>query len=41
VWVAPHGRVGWATRLSIIDLATGDQPLANEDGQIPTWAFTW
>ncbi len=35
VWVAPHGRVGMGhARLSIIDLATGDQPLSNEDGQI-------
>lgn len=34
-WIAPHGRVGLGhTRLSIIDLATGDQPIANEDGTI-------
>ena len=32
VWIAPHGRVGLGhARLSIIDLATGDQPIANED----------
>jgi asparagine synthase (glutamine-hydrolysing) len=34
-WIAPHRRVGLGhTRLSIIDLAGGDQPLSNEDGQI-------
>ena len=34
-WVAPHGRVGMGhARLSIIDLETGDQPIANEDEQI-------
>ena len=33
-WIAPHGRVGLGhARLSIIDLATGDQPIANEDGR--------
>ena len=32
VWTAPHGRAGLGhARLSIIDLATGDQPIANED----------
>lgn len=31
-WIAPHGRVGLGhSRLSIIDLVTGDQPIANED----------
>jgi asparagine synthase (glutamine-hydrolysing) len=31
-WVAAHGRVGLGhARLSIIDLTTGDQPIANED----------
>ncbi|HKV40049.1 MAG TPA: asparagine synthase (glutamine-hydrolyzing) [Blastocatellia bacterium] len=31
-WVAPHRQVGLAhARLSIIDLTTGDQPIANED----------
>jgi len=31
-WVAPHGGVGLGSaRLSIIDLETGDQPIANED----------
>ena len=33
VWLSPDGRVGLGhTRLSIIDLTTGDQPIANEDG---------
>jgi len=33
-WIAPHGRVGLGhARLSIIDLVTGDQPIANEDGR--------
>jgi asparagine synthase (glutamine-hydrolysing) len=33
-WIAPHGRVGLGhARLSIIDLTTGDQPIANENGQ--------
>lgn len=33
-WVSPDGRVGLGhTRLSIIDLETGDQPIANEDEQ--------
>jgi asparagine synthase (glutamine-hydrolysing) len=31
-WTASHGRVGLGhARLSIIDLTTGDQPIANED----------
>src|SRR4029450_7730451 len=31
-WVAAHGRVGIGhTRLSIIDLVAGDQPIASED----------
>src|SRR5262249_12006948 len=35
VWIAPHRRVGMGhARLSIIDLVTGDQPLANEEEQI-------
>jgi len=34
-WIAPHGRVGMGhARLSIIDLATGEQPIANEDESI-------
>src|SRR5882724_8600677 len=34
-WVAPDGRVGLGhARLSIIDLVTGDQPIANEDGSL-------
>ena len=34
-WVAPHRHVALGhARLSIIDLVTGDQPLANEDEQI-------
>jgi asparagine synthase (glutamine-hydrolysing) len=34
-WVSHDGRVGFAfRRLSIVDLTTGDQPLANEDGSI-------
>src|SRR5262249_35657155 len=32
VWVDPRGRIALGhARLSIIDLATGDQPIANED----------
>src|SRR5215470_14943201 len=31
-WIAPNGRVGLGhARLSIIDLTTGDQPIASED----------
>jgi asparagine synthase (glutamine-hydrolysing) len=31
-WIAPHGHVGLGhARLSIIDLTTGDQPIASED----------
>ncbi len=34
-WRAPHGRVGLGhARLSIIDLRTGDQPIASEDGRL-------
>lgn len=34
-WIAPHGRVGLGhARLSIIDLVTGDQPIANETEQL-------
>ena len=34
-WIAPHGRVGLGhARLSIIDLRTGDQPIASEDGRL-------
>jgi asparagine synthase (glutamine-hydrolysing) len=34
-WIAPHGRVGLGhTRLSIIDLMTGAQPIASEDGRL-------
>ncbi|MBC8067556.1 MAG: asparagine synthetase B, partial [Deltaproteobacteria bacterium] len=34
-WVDEHGRVGLGhTRLGIIDLQGGDQPLSNEDGSI-------
>jgi asparagine synthase (glutamine-hydrolysing) len=34
-WVSPDSRVALGhTRLSIIDLTTGDQPIANEDGRI-------
>src|SRR5215831_10399583 len=34
-WMSQDGRVGLGhARLSIIDLTTGDQPIANEDGQI-------
>ncbi|MFN2427434.1 MAG: asparagine synthase (glutamine-hydrolyzing), partial [Candidatus Binatia bacterium] len=34
-WISPDGRVGLGhARLSIIDLATGDQPLASEDESI-------
>src|SRR5262245_4262846 len=35
VWLAPDQRVGLGhARLSIIDLSTGDQPIANEDESI-------
>jgi asparagine synthase (glutamine-hydrolysing) len=35
LWTSPDGHVGLGhARLSIIDLTTGDQPLANEDGRI-------
>ena len=34
-WIAPHGRVGLGhARLSIIDLHTGDQPIASEDERL-------
>ena len=34
-WIAAHGRVGLGhARLSIIDLAGGAQPIANEDGRL-------
>src|SRR5690242_4409081 len=34
-WLSSDHRLGLAhARLSIIDLNTGDQPIANEDGQI-------
>src|SRR5262245_5820727 len=34
-WIAPHRRVGLGhARLSIIDLATGDQPIASEDEKL-------
>src|SRR5207245_11716408 len=34
-WIAPDCRVGLGhARLSIIDLTTGDQPIANEDGTL-------
>jgi asparagine synthase (glutamine-hydrolysing) len=34
-WIASHGRAGLGhARLSIIDLRTGDQPIANEDGSV-------
>ena len=35
IWVDPRGRAGLGhARLSIIDLTTGDQPIANEDNQL-------
>ncbi|HEY7113221.1 MAG TPA: asparagine synthase (glutamine-hydrolyzing) [Thermoanaerobaculia bacterium] len=35
LWIADHGRVGLGhARLSIIDLTTGDQPIASEDGSL-------
>lgn len=35
IWTSSDGHVGLAhARLSIIDLATGEQPIANEDGSI-------
>jgi asparagine synthase (glutamine-hydrolysing) len=35
LWIAPDGRVGLGhARLSIIDLATGDQPISNEDDRV-------
>ena len=34
-WLSPNQRVGLGhTRLSIIDLTTGDQPIANEDDRL-------
>jgi asparagine synthetase B (glutamine-hydrolysing) len=34
-WIAPHGRVGLGhTRLTIIDLVTGAQPIASEDDHL-------
>jgi asparagine synthase (glutamine-hydrolysing) len=34
-WVAPHGRTGLGhARLSLIDLTTGSQPMANEDEMV-------
>src|SRR5262245_30017909 len=34
-WIGAGGRVGLGhARLSIIDLTTGDQPIANEDGKL-------
>ncbi len=34
-WISPDGRVGLGhARLSIIDLATGDQPIASEDERL-------
>ena len=35
LWIADHGRVGLGhARLSIIDLTTGDQPIASEDQRL-------
>jgi asparagine synthase (glutamine-hydrolysing) len=35
VWASPDGRAGLGhARLSIIDLATGDQPIVSEDGRL-------
>lgn len=35
IWIAPHGRVGLGSaRLGVIDLVTGDQPIASEDEQL-------
>ncbi len=34
-WISPNGKVGLGhARLSIIDLVTGDQPIASEDGKL-------
>jgi asparagine synthase (glutamine-hydrolysing) len=34
-WIAPDGRTGLGSaRLSIVDLVSGDQPIANEDGTL-------
>jgi asparagine synthase (glutamine-hydrolysing) len=35
IWIADHGRIGLGhARLSIIDLTTGDQPIASEDERL-------
>src|SRR5882757_8763150 len=34
-WIAPDGQIGLGSaRLSIVDLVSGDQPIANEDGTL-------
>ena len=37
-WICKTGTALGHARLSIIDLTTGDQPIANEDGELALWS---